>query len=410
MKSILIITSYLPYPIHSGGEQAQYNMVDALRKMYRISIVFPLNKDNHNRDVSELSSIWPEVALFPFPFRYQCYSLSFVFRKGVKFINRYLNPDHGKGKIVQALSSMDFVNSRKYRKFLNDAIKEISPDIIQVEFLPNLNVVDCLPKDIRKVFIHHEIGFVITERTLSGLTLTLSQQKRMASKKALEIKRLNRYDSVVTLTDTDKQILADAGVHKPINVSPAAVNTGMSEYEGWNGSLLFIGGYNHRPNKEGMDWFLNAVAPLIQWTDFPQTVLRIVGLAWPQSYEGSHSGLQVHLLGYVDDLAPHAVGCIMIVPLLTGSGMRMKILDAAALSLPLVSTSVGAEGLDFQNGESCLIGDSPEEFAAQLQRMLTDEELRESMARRAHDVYLKQYTSSALVEKRRLIYSELLKE
>ena len=112
----------------------------------------------------------------------------------------------------------------------------------------------------------------------------------------------------------------------------------------------------------------------------------------------------------MDDLAPHAVGCIMIVPLLTGSGMRMKILDAAALSLPLVSTSVGAEGLDFQNGESCLIGDSPEEFASQLQRMLTDEELRESMARKAHDVYLKQYTSSALVEKRRLIYSELLKE
>lgn len=407
MKSILIITPFLPYPIHSGGEQAQYNMIDGLRKMFRISIVFPLNQDNRQKDVSEVAVMWPEVTLYPFPFKDQCLSLSFLYRKSAKYINRHLNPFRKTSHIIQALDSKDFFVSRRYRRLLEDIIHRTSPDIIQVEFLPNLNIIDCLPMTIRRVFVHHEIGFVITERSLRGMTLTTRQQKRASEMKALEIERLNRYDAVVTLTDTDRKILLKAGVERRIFVSPAAVNTKMCEYEGCNGSLLFVGGYHHRPNQEGIDWFLNSVVPLISWQDFPQTELRIVGLSWPQKYEGDHDGLRVRLLGYVDDLLPHATHSIMIVPLLTGSGMRMKILDAAAMSLPLVSTSVGAEGLDFEDSESCMIGDSPEEFASKLLEILTDKDLCESIAKNAHHIYLERYTSSALVDKRRTIYSEL---
>lgn len=408
MKSILIITPFLPYPIHSGGEQAQYNMINELRNFYRISMAFPLNQDNHRRDVSRLAALWPEVKLFPFSFKDQCCSLSFLYRKGVKFINRHFNPFRQNSRVAQSLDSKDFIVSRKYRKFLDDVISKTSPDIIQVEFLPNLNIIDYLPKTIRRIFIHHEIGFVITERFLCGITLTSQQQRRANELKTLELERLNHYDAVVTLTETDQKILLNAGVERPIFVSPAAVNTKMCEYSGCNGNLIFVGGYHHRPNQEGIDWFLNSVAPLISWSDFPHTELRIIGLSWPQKYEGIHEGLRVRLLGYVDDLAPHAAQCIMIVPLQTGSGMRMKILDAAALSLPLVSTSVGAEGLLFKDGKSCMIGDTPKEFASKLMEILTNNELCKSIAQNAHDVYLEHYTSSALVERRKNIYRELL--
>lgn len=67
MKSLLIITSFLPYPIHSGGEQAQYNMIEALRKTYHIGIVFPVNRDNRPSDIETLSFSWPDVRFFPFP-------------------------------------------------------------------------------------------------------------------------------------------------------------------------------------------------------------------------------------------------------------------------------------------------------------------------------------------------------
>ena len=410
MKSILIITPFLPYPIRSGGEQAQFNMIDRLRQVYRISIVFPLNKDNHETDTAALSVMWPEVALHPFPLRDQMLHLPFLVRKGWRYLNRRLNPFRGCAAVVQVLSSTDFLLSDRYKLFLETVIGRESPDVIQVEFLSNLNVAELLPAGIPKIFIHHEIGFVMTERTLRNIAVSPRLQRRMAERKATEVERLNRYDAVVTLTDTDCDLLHKAGVHKPIHVSPAAVNTVLQEYDGWNGTILFIGGYHHRPNQEGIDWFLQRVAPLIPWSAYPQTELRIVGMSWPQSYEGDHGGLRVRLLGYVDDLAASASRCIMMVPLLAGSGMRMKILDAAALSLPIVTTSVGAEGLCFRAGESCLIGDGAEGFAMQLRRMLDDGRLRETVGRKAHEVYLQHYSVERLVAVRRRIYESVMQQ
>lgn len=410
MKSILIITPFLPYPIHSGGEQAQYNMIDRLRHDCHISIVFPLNKDNREADVAALSALWPEVTLHPFPLGDQLLHLPFLVRKGWRYLNRRLNPFRKQAAVVQALGSTDFLLSRRYKHFLETVILQEAPDVIQVEFLPNLNVAAVLPAGIPKIFIHHEIGFVMTERTLRGFALTPRQQQCMAERKAMEVERLNRYDVVVTLTGNDRDTLCQAGVHRPVYVSPAAVNTPLQEYDGWNGALLFVGGYHHRPNQEGVDWFLQHVAPLIPWSRYPQVELRLVGKSWPTSYAGNHGGLHVRLFGYVDDLASAASRCIMIVPLLAGSGMRMKMLDAAALSLPMVSTTVGAEGLSFRDGESCLLGDDAECFARQLQRMLDDVQLRESMGRKAHEVYQHHYSVAGLVAVRRGIYASVMQE
>lgn len=125
---------------------------------------------------------------------------------------------------------------------------------------------------------------------------------------------------------------------------------------------------------------------------------------WPISYEHDYHGLKVNLLGYVEDLSEHAANSIMIVPILTGSGMRMKILDAAAMSVPFVSTTVGVEGLDFHDGESCLIADRAEGFAQALVRQMSDHMLRERIALNAHLLYQKKYSLRALVEKRKAIY------
>ena len=84
--------------------------------------------------------------------------------------------------------------------------------------------------------------------------------------------------------------------------------------------------------------------------------------------------------------------------------MRMKILDAAAMSVPFVSTTVGVEGLAFHDGESCLIADRAEGFAQALVRQMSDHMLRERIALNAHLLYQKKYSLRALVEKRKAIY------
>lgn len=404
MKSLLIITSFLPYPIHSGGEQAQYNMIEALRKTYHIGIVFPVNRDNRPSDIETLSFSWPDVRFFPFPLRRQYSHFPFLFQKVRKFINRHLPFFRKNAMIKEALDHTDFLLSRTYLSFVRTAISEMKADVVQVEFIQNLNIGKYLPKDIFKLFVHHEIGFVITERTLDGISLTGGQQKKKEHKKQQEIARLNEFDGVVTLTETDKKVLMDAGVIRPVFVSPAAVNTRELTYTGWNGNIVFIGGFNHRPNHEGMDWFLSEVVPCIDWHSYPMVKLQIIGLDWPISYEHDYHGLKVNLLGYVEDLSEHAANSIMIVPILTGSGMRMKILDAAAMSVPFVSTTVGVEGLDFHDGESCLISDRAEGFAQALVRQMSDHMLRERIALNAHLLYQKKYSLRALVEKRKAIY------
>lgn len=410
MKSILIVTSFLPYPVRSGGDQAQYNMIEALRKNYNIGIIFPFNRDNRKTDLILLRSLWPEVRLFPFPRRSQYTYLPFFIHKTRKFINKYLLSFRQKSQINDILDHTDFLTSKTYMNFIQAAIEEMRPDILQVEFIQNLNIGGLLPPNMKKIFVHHEIGFVITDRTLRNVSLSERQERRKEQKKCTEIFRLNQYDGIITLTETDKCILENSGVTPPIFVSPAAVNTREMEFEGWNGEIVFIGGFHHGPNHEGMDWFLTEIAPCIDWSKYPQTQLTIIGLGWPSSYEGSFNGLSVHLAGYVDDLAKQIANSIMIVPLLTGSGMRMKILDAAAMSLPFVTTSVGAEGLEFKDGESCLFGDSPETFTHQLERLLTDRDLRESIARSAHQVYTEKYNLSSLIGRRDDIYRKLLTE
>ena len=404
MKSILIITSFLPYPIHSGGEQAQYNMIEALRKTCKMGIVFPLNRDNRPADVEALSSLWPEVRLFPFSLISQYTHLPFLIQKAKRLLYKKSMLFHKASLVKDALDKTDFLTSKAYLGFINNAIAETKPDIVQVEFIQNLNIGRLLPNDIKKIFVHHEIGFVMADRMLKNVTLTIKQQEKKEQKKHIEITRLNQYDGIITLTETDKDVLVKSGVKPPIYVSPAAVNTKEREYDGWNGQIVFIGGYHHRPNQEGMDWFLREVTPCIEWNKYPQTQFKIVGLGWPTSYEGDFNGLTVHLAGYVDDLSEHVSRSIMIVPLLTGSGMRMKILDASALSVPFVSTSVGAEGLDFTDGETCMIADSASEFAKALEKLMDDHSFRETIARKAHNLFKVKYSLDSLVERRKEIY------
>ena len=402
MKSILIITSFLPYPIHSGGEQAQFNMIEALRKNCKIGIIFPLNRDNRVADVEALSLLWPEVRLFPYPLISQYIHLPFLIQKARRFLYKKLL--HKVSLVKDALDRTDFLTSKAYVDFINKAIAETKPDIIQVEFIQNLNIGGLLPKSVKKIFVHHEIGFVMTDRMLKNVSLTNKQQNKKKQKKRQEIARHNQYDGIITLTETDKNVLKKSGVKPPIYVSPAAVNTREKEYDGWNGLIVFVGGYYHRPNQEGMDWFLREVTPCVDWSKYPQTQLKIVGLGWPTSYEGNFNGLTVHLTGYVDDLSEHVSRTLMIVPLLTGSGMRMKILDASALSVPFVSTSVGAEGLNFSDGDTCMIADGAIDFAKALEKLMNDHSLREVIARKAHHLYKENYSLESLVERRKEIY------
>jgi glycosyltransferase involved in cell wall biosynthesis len=151
--------------------------------------------------------------------------------------------------------------------------------------------------------------------------------------------------------------------------------------------LVFLGAMDWRPNIDGLQWFVANVLPLIRRRR-PDCSLAIVGRQPSADVRKSaESDGRIHVTGTVDDVRPHLwESAVSIVPLRIGGGTRLKIYEAMAAKIPVVSTSVGAEGLDIRNGENIAIADSPQEFAARCLALLDDSCARRRMAANAWEM------------------------
>jgi len=398
--NILVVTTIFPFPLNSGGAQAQFNMIDELRKKHNITILFNEDRKNRLSYMHELQKLWPDVFFIPYRYAWQLRNMKFVCNKLRRGFQTVFTPKSQKFLVDRALRPVSLYLSDHFIGFVNDVIKNRNIDVVQIEFLTAIQLVHFLPDNIKKVFIHHEIGFVKNERYLQSFDLTESEKEMYADSRENEIKALNAFDTVVTLTQVDKDILRNNGVHTNIFVSPAAVNSEVHDYTKWNGNLVFVGSNAHAPNREGVEWLRNKVAPCLKH-DYK---MNIIGQGWNDNY--TVEKLQVKTLGFVAELYDGMGGSVMLVPILSGSGMRMKILEAAACSLPIITTSVGVEGLDFKNRDSCLIADTPEEFAAAIEELTNSPELMEKIGKRANEVFMEKYTVSALANLRNKLYIE----
>jgi glycosyltransferase involved in cell wall biosynthesis len=160
--------------------------------------------------------------------------------------------------------------------------------------------------------------------------------------------------------------------------------------------LIFSGSFRYQPNYYAMQWFVSQVFPLIL-EKIPEVQLVITG---------DHANLplsqtkNISLAGYVDDIKSLIASCnVSIVPLWSGGGTRLKILEAMALGTPVVATSKGAEGLLAENGEHILIADQPEIFARTVIKILTDKKLREFLASNALQLVKAKYDWRAMMPK-----------
>ncbi len=393
--NILIITTQLPWPLNSGGAQAQFNMIEELRKIHNITIVFQQDRKNTLANMDALANIWPNVSFKPYYYKWQLRSPRFLYNKIKRGFGAFITPNRNNFQIDVALRSICIMRTDRLKNFLTNIINTQKIDTVQIEFFPAMDIVFDLPTTVKKVFIQHEIHYKKNERFFERLNLTRSQRKAFEESKSFEIQAMNAYDTVVTLTPKDKEILTADGVTSRIYVSPAAVNARPLPYIPWNGKIVFVGGYGHIPNHEGVDWFIDKVLDKVkcQYKSFD-----IIGTGWPDTY--SDKTRRIRCLGFVENLADAAQGAIMIVPILTGSGMRMKILEASAMNIPFVTTTVGVEGLDFVNKCSCLIEDEADKFAAAIDALAFSTDLHKDIAESGHSVFCEKYSVQALAKVR----------
>jgi polysaccharide biosynthesis protein PslH len=157
--------------------------------------------------------------------------------------------------------------------------------------------------------------------------------------------------------------------------------------------FVFVGSMDWMPNIDGVDWFVDEILPLIR-KKRPECSLAVVGRtpdAGIQQLARNDNGIRV--TGTVPDVRPYLWGsAVSIVPLRIGGGTRLKIYEAMAAKIPVVSTTIGAEGLDVRDGDNIYIADTPAEFADRCLTLLESEDARRRMADTAFDMVSSRYS------------------
>ena len=194
-----------------------------------------------------------------------------------------------------------------------------------------------------------------------------------------------RFDATLAVSESDKRWLEEAGgPSSRVTVVPIAVDPDelapVHRRHG-AGHILHLGTMYWPPNVDGVRWFVREVLPRIR-TQRPDAVFDVVGAHPPRRVLAAGKGTAVNVTGYVADPTPYLeAASLAVVPLRAGSGMRVKILTALAQGLPVVSTSIGCDGIAVEDGRHLLIADTAEAFAAATLRLLADRRLADELGR-----------------------------
>jgi glycosyltransferase involved in cell wall biosynthesis len=422
-RSILIITPRSPYPLFSGGEHAQFHFIEVMRTLMDVSLCFEINRSDYNSnydDFLRLKEIWKEVTFFPLINieepkllvrsyrRIKCKVLQIkqaLFKLVANRKSESTDPVRNQSLVNQTflLYKADFVNH------VAGIIKKTHYDIIQIDFISLAPIVYILPAKSVKVLVHHELRHIRIKREVDLFeNIEAFDNCRLEAIKDQEISLLKRFDKIITLTEKDKSILSEYISSEKIYVSPATIKSDLIQkenYSSFRNKLVFIGSSIHLPNKDGIKWFINYVMPILE-KEIPDIHLDILG-SWDKRFINENKRRNIKFPGYIDDLTSAFQSSLLIVPLRIGSGMRLKIVEAINHKVPFITTSIGAEGLDFENDLDCLIADTPESFANGIVSLSNDSSRQHEMVDHASARLKEKYSFEAAIKKRLDFYKEL---
>lgn len=419
MRKILVVTPYMPFPQNSGGKIAQFEFNNEMRHRFKMTLAFTM-KPEEQEALEELKGLWKNVDFKPYLITEKSFSDKFediLFRfsefvnrlvgKGVFFFGCKTNLDKLLKENTTLFRSKGFGFPRGFIDHFRNVSLEDNFEYVQVEFHQLISFAKYIPSSSYKIFVHHELRFVREKRELELFSFNSGFLKQVYRKnKKFELSALEQYDLVCTLSEVDKALL-EKDLKKPILISsPVPIKAGKSE-AGFSSAnkLVFLGGEDHFPNKEGVDWFLmNCWMPLK--SEYPDLKLSVIG-KWHQSTIDGYAGVsgEVSFLGYVEQLYDELANSIFIVPIRIGSGIRMKIIEAVNAGIPFVSTEVGVEGLCFKNGHDCLIGNTPQEFCSSISRILENKDLGVRLSENARHTLSEENSYAKLIERRIAIYN-----
>ncbi|MGH9582309.1 MAG: glycosyltransferase [Bryobacteraceae bacterium] len=194
----------------------------------------------------------------------------------------------------------------------------------------------------------------------------------------------------------------DSGLRAAIDVSKYCFVRGAREPK----TMLFVGSFRHTPNVDALNWFADRVLPRVLAAE-PEAKLIVIGSDLPENLKHLQERRGIEMLGCVADLSEAWERyCVFVCPILSGSGVRVKLLEAFASGIPAVSTSVGAEGLTSASGEICELADAPDDFAAAILRLFSDSAYAGELAARARERVVRNHDAAEVAVRLEASYRE----
>lgn len=295
-------------------------------------------------------------------------------------------------------------------------------DLIQFEYTQMAQYHLTLRRTAQCLFEHNVYFHSVQRELFSGrANLFEKAQQFVEWLRAMryEIGAVEKFDAVFTCHEQEGRLLesflGSCNGRRPKIFSELRTAIEVSSYPFPGGprnpdSLLFVGNFQHLPNVQGLTYFCREIFPLLR-ARRPQVTLNVVGAQATPQIRRMFEAEGIHLLGQVADIRePFSRHAAFICPILTGAGVRVKILEAFASGIPVVSTSLGAEGLHAASGTHLLIADSPGEFAAATLRLLEHPAEAAALALQARQLVERTYDWCVVGGKLDGVYRQLVAE
>lgn len=354
---ILQLVNRIPYPLNDGGSLGiHYYTQGFIDAGIRLSML-AMNTTRHWVDESRLPPLYGRLEHFvavkvdnrvkPLP------ALLNLFGRSSYNIDRFVTPEYSNA-LIALLQRETF-------------------DVIQLESLFLVPYISLIRQysQAKVVIRQHNIEYRIWERLAAqaGNPLKKWYLRLLARRlKQFELDHLDDYDLLLPISEADRQVLLELGVRKPMFLHPFGIDIAHIPYSPATTqplSLYHIGAMDWLPNQESVNWLLEQVMPLVT-RELPDTKLYLAGRNMPEYYT-RNTWPNVVVAGEVPDaMAFEQDKSMLLVPLLSGGGVRIKIFQGMAMGKTIVTTPVGLEGIEARDGVEVLLAATPEAFARKI--------------------------------------------
>ena len=381
---ILWLKTELLHPVDKGGKIRTYHMLKELKRDHKITYL-TLDDGTAGKDARDLANEYcHELICIPHQQR-QKFTTGFYAELALNLVSN----------LPYAISKY---RSAGMRRRVEQLTKEKQYDVVVCDFLaPAVN----LPRTLScpTVLFQHNVEAMIWKRhsevqanQLKHLYL-YGQWRKMH---AFEGVMCRRFDRVIAVSREDSESMQRAYNVTAIDDVPTGVDTTFfhprraEQRDPHN--LVFTGSMDWLPNEDAIRYFTDQILPLIR-QQVPDVTLTVVGRnPYPALVELSQRDSSIIVTGRVEDVRPYMErAAVYVVPLRIGGGTRLKIFEAMAMEKPIVSTTIGAEGLPVRQERELLLADTPEAFAAAVMRVIADEEFAYHLGRRSATLVREQF-------------------